>query len=142
MGKIPQCIGQQVAFVQDYIILPKTGLCHLCYHTIEGDHKVKNKERYQICPKCNLTTQLRFSIMFCKTKLKLMEFVMMLYCYTALNISNTHKRDKATLSHMNKDKKHQFMTTLEHFMQFVGSLTEFESLYIFKQQKTFGYLSN
>ena len=47
MGKIP-FIGQQVAFVQDYIILLKTGVCHLCYHTIEGDHKVNNKEIYFI----------------------------------------------------------------------------------------------
>ena len=68
-------MAQQVAFVQDYIILAKTCLCHLCYHTIEGDHKVNNKGRYWRCLKCNLTNPLRFSTMFYKTKLKLIEFV-------------------------------------------------------------------
>ena len=35
---------------------------------------------------------LRFSTMFYKTKLKLIEFVMMLDCFTELNIRNTQKR--------------------------------------------------
>ena len=81
----------------------KNGLCHLCYHTIEGDHKVKNKERYWICPKYNLKTQLRFSIWFCKTNLKVIKFVMMLYCFTELNIRNTQKTNKASLPHKNED---------------------------------------
>ena len=102
-GKIPWCIGQQVAFVQDYIILPKSGLCHLCCHTIEGGHTVNNKGIYWRCLKFNLTTPLKISTMFYKTKLKLLEFVMMLYCFTKLNIRNTQKRNKSSLPNKNKD---------------------------------------
>ena len=81
-----------VVFIQDYIMLTKTGVCHLCYHTMEGDHKVNNKGRYWRCLKCNLTTLLRFSTVFYKSKLKLVNFVMMLYCFTEPNKRNTPKK--------------------------------------------------
>ena len=47
-------IGQQVTFLQDKNILPKTGLCRKCYATILGEYKVKKNERFWRCTKCNI----------------------------------------------------------------------------------------
>ena len=73
-----------VAFVQDYIILPKL---------------INNKGRYWRCLKFNPTPPLSFSTMFYKTKLKLIKFVIILYCFTELKIRNTQKKNKASVPH-------------------------------------------
>ena len=75
-------IGQQVTFLQDKNILPKTGLCRKCYATILGEYKVKKNERYWRCTKCNITTSLRFGTILYQTKLKLINFIMLVYSFT------------------------------------------------------------
>ena len=73
----------------------------LSYH--RRGHTVNNKGKYWRCLKFNLTTPLKISTMFYKTKLLLLQFVMMLYCFTELNIRNTQKRNKSPLPKKNKD---------------------------------------
>ena len=73
----------------------------LSYHwrVLQGQQQGK----YWRCLKCNLTTPVRFSTMFYKTKMKLVKLFMMLYCFTELNIRNTQKRNQSSLPHENQD---------------------------------------
>ena len=94
-------IGQQVTFLQDKNILPKTGLCRKCYATILGEYKVKKNERYWRCTKCNITTSLRFGTILYQTKLKLINFIMLVYCFTERNRTNAQTSNKASLPQEN-----------------------------------------
>ena len=105
LAKQNLCIDHQVAFVQDYIILPKL---------------INNKGRYWRCLKCNPTPPLRFSTMFYKTKLKLIRFVMILYCFTELKIRNTQKRNKASVPHENR--KGFYYHNLSYYHCYYGPL--------------------
>ena len=54
-------------------------------------------------PKIKPDNSPEIQYMFYKTKLKLIQFVMLLYLFTEMNIQNTQKRNKAFLPHKNKD---------------------------------------
>ena len=81
----------------------KTGCNYLCYNTIEGDHIVNNKVWYWRSLSCNLTTPLRFNTMYYKTKLKLIKFVMRLYCFTELKKKKHPEKKKMFLQHKKQD---------------------------------------
>ena len=87
-------------------------------HTIEQDHKVKNKERYWRCLKCILKTSLRFGTIFYKIKLKVNNFVMMVYCFTEWNRTNAWSSNKSSLQHENYKDKTMSSRTVNGYYNF------------------------
>ena len=105
--------------------MPKPGHCHYCYHTIEGDHKVNNKEIYWRCQKCNLTTSLRFGTIFYNSKLKLINFVTMVYWFTKRNRTNGHTSNKESLPQENFKERNISSRKVNQYYKFNFSICNF-----------------
>ena len=92
--------AQQIAFLMEYDILPRIGMCHKCSNTISGEYKERKKnERVWWCLTCKVGTSIRFGTVLYKSKMKLKNWILLAYCFVERNrtyaqTSNEHHTRK------------------------------------------------
>ena len=94
-------IGQQILFLQENNILPKTGFCQKCQETIKGEMKVKGNHRYWKCKECKVKTSMKYGTIFYQSNIKLISFILLAYCFTERNIKHSQTSNEASLPQEN-----------------------------------------
>ena len=111
-------IGQQILFLQDNNILPKTGFCQKCKETIKGDMKVKGNHRYWKCKPCNVKTSMKYGTILYQSNIKLMSFILLAYCFTERNRNHSQTSNEASLPQENYTDRTLSSTTIRRWYNF------------------------
>ena len=112
-------MGQQISFLQEHDILPKRGFCQQCHEEINGEMKVRGNNLFWKFKSCKVTTSLRYVTILYDAKLKLINYICLVYCFTAKNRTNCQISNKASLPQENyQDRTTSSRTILRWFKFF------------------------
>ena len=112
-------MGQQISFLQTNDILPKRGFCQKCHEEIKGEMKVKGNHRYWKCKSCKVKTSLRYGTILYDAKIKLINFICLVYCFTEKNRTKCQISNEASLPQENyQDRTTSSRTILRWFKFF------------------------
>ena len=111
-------IGQQILFLQENNILPKTGFCQKCQETIKGEMKVKGNHRYWRCKECKVKTSMKYGTIFYQSNIKLISFILLAYCFTEQSRKHSQTSNEASLPQENYMDRTLSSTTIQRWYNF------------------------
>ena len=115
--------AQQIAFLMQHDILPRTGLCHKCKMPIEGDCKEgKTNEWFWKCRVCKVTTSIRYGTVLYKSKMKLQNWILLAYCFIERNRTYAQTSNEASLPMEGYEDRTLSPSTINRWFRFFRSL--------------------